>query len=78
MNYEALTNKALVDGPMGAVVEGVAYEVECEEDEARLAAYETNAYETASCLIQLRMRGKAQRNRRSRGRPSGMLEIRRL
>lgn len=48
------TYKALVDGPMGGVVEGVAYEVQCEEDEARLATYETNAYETAPCYIDLK------------------------
>lgn len=48
------TYKALVDGPMGAVVKGLAYEVQCEEDELRLAAYETNAYETVSCRIDLK------------------------
>ncbi|CAD6586703.1 MAG: hypothetical protein ASARMPREDX12_003763 [Alectoria sarmentosa] len=48
------TYKVLVDGPMGAIVEGAAYEVQSEEDETRLAAYETNAYETASCLINLK------------------------
>ena len=46
--------KALVDGPMGAIVEGVAYEVQSKEDDTRLAAYETNAYETASCMIDLK------------------------
>ena len=46
--------KALVDGPMDAVVEGVAYQVQCEEDEMRLAAYETDAYETHSCVIDLK------------------------
>ena len=46
--------KALVDGPMGATIQGVAYEVQCEAHEARLAAYETNAYETASCYIDIK------------------------
>lgn len=50
--------KALVDGPMGAIVEGVAYKVESEEDETRLAAYETDAYETYSCLIDLQGDGE--------------------
>lgn len=52
------TYKALVDGPMGATVEGVAYEIQCEEDETRSAAYETNAYETASCRIDLKGEGE--------------------
>lgn len=50
--------KALVDGPTGAIVEGLAYEVQCEEEEARLAAYETNAYETVSCRIDFNVEGK--------------------
>ena len=43
--------QALVDGAMDAVVEGVAYEVQNEEDAQRLASYETNAYRTAPCAI---------------------------
>lgn len=43
--------QALVDGPIGAVVEGVAYEVESEEDVEKLAYYETNAYRAAPCVI---------------------------
>jgi hypothetical protein len=42
---------ALINGPPGAVVEGMAYEVEHEEHAQRLAEYETQAYWPASCLI---------------------------
>ena len=43
--------QAIVDGPTGAIVEGVAYEVQSDADAQKLAAYETNAYRTASCTI---------------------------
>lgn len=45
--------QALVDGNTGSVVEGAVYEVQSEEDEARLAHYETNAYRLAPCYINL-------------------------
>lgn len=44
---------ALLDSP-GTVVEGMAYEVQTPEEVERLQAYETNHYERAACLIQLR------------------------
>lgn len=59
--------KALVDGPMGAVVEGVAYEVQSEEDESRLATYETNAYEMASCCINFKGYGNGSTPQRASG-----------
>ena len=43
--------QALVNGPTGAVLEGMAYEVQTEIDAQKLAAYETNAYKTAPCII---------------------------
>ena len=52
-----------MDGPTGAIVEGVAYEVQCEEDETRLAAYETNAYETVRCSIDLKGDGAGSKPR---------------
>ena len=42
----------LVDGPPGNVVSGMAYEVQKEDHEKRLAYYETNAYRCAACSIQ--------------------------
>jgi gamma-glutamylcyclotransferase (GGCT)/AIG2-like uncharacterized protein YtfP len=42
---------ALVDGPTGATVEGMVYEVRSEKHGERLADYETNAYTTAPCRI---------------------------
>jgi hypothetical protein len=52
--YE-LTNwgqyKALIDGETGSTVTGRAYLVQSVEEEFKLAHYETNAYELASCNI---------------------------
>ena len=45
--------QALVKGSEDAVVEGVAYEVQTEEDARKLARYETNAYELVPCTIYL-------------------------
>ena len=45
--------KALVTGPQGNIIEGMAYDVESEEDEEKLAFYETIAYDVASCIIYL-------------------------
>ena len=42
---------ALVDGPPGNVVNGMAYEVQSEGHESRLARYETDAYRSANCFI---------------------------
>lgn len=42
---------ALVDGPTGATVEGMVYEVRSEKHGERLADYETKAYTAAPCLI---------------------------
>nr|POF02207.1 hypothetical protein CFP56_65472 [Quercus suber] len=41
----------LIDGPQGNEVEGAAYLVESEDHVAKLAYYETNAYESAPCNI---------------------------
>lgn len=41
----------LVDGPPENVVNGMAYEVDKQEHEGRLADYETKAYRCATCLI---------------------------
>jgi gamma-glutamylcyclotransferase (GGCT)/AIG2-like uncharacterized protein YtfP len=41
----------LIDGPPENVVNGVAYEVQNEEYEKRLAYYETDAYRCTTCLI---------------------------
>ena len=43
--------QALVDGHTGTVVDGMAFEVESEEDERKLASYETNAYRVTPCII---------------------------
>lgn len=45
--------QALVKGSEDAVVEGVAYEVQTEEDVRKLTRYETNAYELVPCTIYL-------------------------
>lgn len=50
--------KALVDGPQGNIVEGTAYELQTEEDEERLAFYETSAYEVAPCKIHFPKEGE--------------------
>ena len=42
---------ALIDGPPGNVVNGMAYEVQNEDHEKRLACYETDAYRCAPCFI---------------------------
>lgn len=42
---------ALTDGPAGNVVNGMAYEVQEEAHEKRLAHYETDAYRCVSCFI---------------------------
>lgn len=42
---------ALVDGPPGNVVNGMAYEIQKESHEGRLAYYETSAYKCISCFI---------------------------
>ncbi|KAF9784599.1 hypothetical protein BJ322DRAFT_853824 [Thelephora terrestris] len=42
---------ALTDGPPGNVVNGMAYEVQEEGHEKRLAYYETDAYRCVSCFI---------------------------
>lgn len=49
--------KALVIGPQRSIIEGVAYEVQSEEDEEKLTFYETRAYEVAPCNIYLRDEG---------------------
>ena len=43
---------ALIDGPPGAIVKGVAFEVQSQQAAARLAEYETDAYEEHACIIQ--------------------------
>jgi hypothetical protein len=42
---------ALLDGPPGAVVVGIVYNVEHENQAERLAEYETQAYRPTPCLI---------------------------
>lgn len=42
---------ALIKGPPGSVVEGMAYNVQTVEDGEKLAAYETRYYETQPCPI---------------------------
>ena len=42
---------ALLDGPTGPAVKGVAYEVQSPEEDALLAAYDTNHYATQLCCI---------------------------
>lgn len=41
----------LIEGPPENVVNGVAYEVQNERQEKRLAYYETDAYKSATCFI---------------------------
>ena len=55
-------------------LESVAYEVQCEEDEARLATYETNAYETASCPIELEAQEEGSKAHTISGKTSDMQE----
>lgn len=44
---------ALIDGPPGSVVKGMAYEVEGEEGKDKLAHYETDNYQEHRCTIRL-------------------------
>jgi gamma-glutamylcyclotransferase (GGCT)/AIG2-like uncharacterized protein YtfP len=44
---------ALLDGPPGAVVYGIAYEVQTPSEKERLQIYETSHYKERSCLIEL-------------------------
>ncbi|KAL1881233.1 hypothetical protein Daus18300_001084 [Diaporthe australafricana] len=44
---------ALLDGPPGHVVKGMAYEIEDGENKDKLAHYETNNYKTHRCIIRL-------------------------
>lgn len=44
---------ALVDGPPGAIVYGMAYEVQSSEEADRLQAYETDHYIPRACTIKL-------------------------
>jgi len=50
--------KALVDGPSGAVVEGMVYEVECEADETLLTMDIPDNCKTAPCYIRLELGGE--------------------
>lgn len=43
---------ALLDGPQGAPIYGLAYEVQSREDSERLKVYETDNYKISSCLIE--------------------------
>ena len=43
---------ALVDNPPGAIVHGVAYEVQSPEEVTCLQAYETDNYRPRGCLIE--------------------------
>ncbi|EAW14348.1 gamma-glutamylcyclotransferase family protein [Aspergillus clavatus NRRL 1] len=43
---------AMVDGPQDATVEGAVYNVQTVKDGEKLAAYETNHYQTKACLIE--------------------------
>ena len=45
--------KALVDGPSGNIVSGLAYEVQTKDDADKLAHYKTNAYKVVPCRILL-------------------------
>ena len=45
---------ALIEGPPGAVVQGVAYEVQTAEAATKLATYETDAYVEHACVIQIK------------------------
>lgn len=44
---------AVVDGPTGSTVQGMAYEVQSSEEAERLQFYETEVYEPRACLIRL-------------------------
>ena len=43
---------ALVDNPPGAIVHGVAYEVQSSEEVGYLQAYEADSYRHRGCLIE--------------------------
>lgn len=45
------TYPALIDGPPGNVVHGMAYKVQSQEEVDRLIAYETDMYRIRACLI---------------------------
>ena len=45
--------QALVDGPQGGLVRGLAFEVKTEIDANKLAFYETNTYKVVPCSIYL-------------------------
>jgi Gamma-glutamyl cyclotransferase, AIG2-like len=56
VGYELATwdgRPTLVSGRSGHVVEGMAYEIQSEEDEERLLCGETRAYKTSSCWMYL-------------------------
>ncbi|KAF2236855.1 hypothetical protein EV356DRAFT_54070 [Viridothelium virens] len=44
--------RTLLDGPAGNIVEGDAYVVQSQEDEDKLAHYETSAYKVTPCSIE--------------------------
>jgi len=44
---------ALLDAPPGAVVYGMAYEVQTQSEKERLQIYETSHHKERSCLIEL-------------------------
>lgn len=44
---------ALVDGPTGAIVDGMAYEAQSSEEADRLQVYESDNYEPRGCMIKL-------------------------
>ena len=52
------TYPALLDGPPGATIHGVAYEVQSSEEVQRLRAYETDNYRDVPCFIYIEGRGK--------------------
>ena len=70
--------KALVTGPQGNIIEGMAYEEQSEEDEEKLAFYETSAYEVALCSIYLRAWEKGSNPKESAKSLSDMLEVHNL
>lgn len=42
---------ALVDGPTGAIVDGMAYEVQSSQEAERLQVYESDNYDPRGCMI---------------------------
>jgi len=44
---------ALVDGPLDATIQGIAYEVQGPDEKAKLEAYEGEIYVLENCLIKL-------------------------